>query len=98
MEIELSVEQKDIDSGTRNSSVACPIARALGRALCEQNIPFQGISVGPDECAVFPDGDRDVKFQRAGLPKIATAFIYLFDQGAKVEPITFSLELSPVGD
>jgi hypothetical protein len=74
----INVTQSDIQKGSRNNCVMCPIALAIRRA-----IPGSAVLVG---------GKRvDINGKNYDLPESARKFIYQFDNDTQVIPFSFTL-------
>lgn len=71
--------RQDIANGRKNCHSMCPIALALKR-----NFPHQKVLVGIEWLQVGP---KDYRCDRK-----AKDFIYSFDRGEEVKPVTVSLE------
>lgn len=79
MKKEITVTQEDIDSGTLDNGESCPIAQALIRMNYDDVFVDEQILTICDEKIV--------------LPLICTDFITNFDDGKKVQPFSFMLDL-----
>lgn len=80
-----SVTAEDISEGESCSCRGCPIARAIARVL----VPGVDVKVGPSVAALR---SRDVVWELL-LPSEAQRFIFRFDSGKPVEPLTFPLNV-----
>lgn len=79
-EIKITVLQEDIEWGVPRSACACPVARALGRAL-----GFGKVTVG-----ILNWEHTNFNVFRSGrIPDEVRNFILQFDAGVSVEPFTF---------
>lgn len=82
----IEVTQHDIDTGVRGTSLFCPIANAIRRALRAKRVSSGYLTV-----SVFPfEGDG----KNYPLPQEATDFAMAFDEGHKVEPMNFDMEFN----
>lgn len=76
--MKISVTQDDIDKGSRQCGYACPVAKAIMRALntIYVFVNYRTIRINTLEC---------------GLPNGVADFIRLFDGGQPVQPFEFEL-------
>jgi hypothetical protein len=81
----IEVTQEDIDAGKREDCRNCPIALAVKRA-CPN---WLNIAVSWQVEADTINGDP-IEIQ---LPQEAEDFVGMFDDGMKVQPFTFTLDL-----
>jgi hypothetical protein len=88
MATQISVTLDDIQHGERKSCTNCPVARAIGRHLPEW-VTLEAGALSLD----FYWPNSSIRIQ---TPSIAEKFIVDFDQGYKVKPISFMLDLDPV--
>lgn len=78
--MEITVTKKHIRNGRRFDKNHCPIAMAIKDASCDLVEDVDGINV-------------TVGFITYELPKIAQAFVVMFDGGQRVRPFSFKLPL-----
>lgn len=86
----LSVTAADIEAGRPRCATCCPIALAACRAL---GIPPDWVLVGAAGgglLSIRRRGTGQYERDRYWLPAPARAFIRAFDNGTRVEPITFT--------
>ena len=87
----VEVTEEDIDRGMRHDPHCCAVARGIHRAV--------GLHVG-DRVSV---GSRDCTIQwgkarfRGEIPDEVGQFIDAFDEGFKVKPFSFELDLIEAG-
>lgn len=86
MHLEIAVTQEDIAVGTPDSSLSCPVARAIKRATRAGLV-----SVDVDEIVIRfrPDGGPPIYLN---TPDEIIEFIDAFDSGEEVEPFGFNLD------
>lgn len=81
--LKVEVTTHDIKNGSRKSCEACPVARALKRALhYKKSVNVNNHSASIDEYK-----------KHAILPTKAQNFIRNFDDGFKVKPFSMTLEI-----
>ena len=85
----ICVTQEDIANGIPLDSGHCPIALAVLRACPALN---------PDDIAVDQFEVEIGEFGRVPLPDICNDFVSTFDDGRKVVPIEFDLDLPGLED
>lgn len=90
--IRVEVVDEDIREGERLSIRSCPIARAICRA---SGLSSEDISVTPTEVHFYVGVSG---IATSSLPEAARMFVWNFDKGNPVRPITFDLEVSEVAD
>lgn len=83
----VNVTQEDIDGARKCDSTNCAVAKAILHADIPQ---MKSVAVGPIIGYVYLEDDRDLFFR---LPAEVALFIRHFDQGKRVEPFSFELEL-----
>lgn len=84
MRLHVNVTQRDIDSGKRYVSHACPIARAIGR-----HNAISAVAVDVNTLTVYTP--RDYAEHLITLPSVAFYFRHDFDNGRPVAPFAFDL-------
>ena len=82
----VEVTQRDIDLGKRINSDRCPIALAVNRL-----VPGYVTVVNRTDITIFGPGPKHRQWRTFKTPAVMALFIAQFDRGAKVYPITFSL-------
>lgn len=82
MKIKINVTQKNIDEGGRCMALSCPIALALNNVF----VPDKMLST--NQYTFHTGNGIDYK-----LPPEVTKFINNFDDGKKVEPFSFVVEV-----
>ena len=80
--IVVKVTKKDIKEGVCGSPTLCPISRAVRRQT------KQRVYTDTDTLRVGRMGHGGRQYD---LPPVATDFIWEFDGGSKVKPITFTV-------
>lgn len=88
MEKTISVEQRHINAGHRDSCYFCPISLAIKEIIGD---PDEIIFVGETDYHRGYCGDKSNPIRK--LPKEARAFIRAFDAGRSVKPFSFVLDL-----
>ena len=78
----VQVTQDHIDNGCRGLMGSCPIALAVRELTGANNVLVL-------DCGVIADG-RD-----SGIPREAREFVRRFDNGEKVQPFDFEIDLVP---
>jgi hypothetical protein len=93
--VTITVTQDDIDAGVRCQGDACPVWRAVARAL-----PWPVVWVGPEGVCNYrparPDGfwDWDWGYEyQALLPEEAITWIASYDCGYEAGPFSFGLDV-----
>lgn len=106
----VDVTKADIQSGERENGKACPVARALNRALLNT---FEGAGVYPGDMGLYPHVHRfDITLRRRPslsppdervvwtwkLDSDIVAITRLFDETGWMDPFSFELEWPTVLD
>jgi hypothetical protein len=78
----VQMTQRDVDNGIPGDPCGCPVARALKRVFQDRRV-----SAGEGYIWVGPSSRR----MTWRTPGTVRYFISQFDQGQKVEPMTFTL-------
>jgi hypothetical protein len=93
MKYQISVTKGDIKRGRRLTSLSCPIAHAVNRALglTKRSTRYAGIGV---RLATIRTKKGTVL--RAQLPEEARGFITIFDASGKATPLKFELDFKKV--
>ncbi len=84
MRHKIFVTKKHIKKGKRRKMLSCPIALAL-----KQKFKDQEPEVSSEEVALWSNGDQ----QFYTLPQKAQKFVEDFDEGKKVKPFIFCLNI-----
>ena len=79
--IHVEVTQEDIEQASRASASTCPIARAVKRATGANRVTVYD--------AILIDGED---FEKYHTPPEAFEWLKRYDDGHKVEPISFTLK------
>lgn len=88
----IRVTAEDIRLGCRYAGTACPVARAIGRAIREANLGDISVNVCPDQIRLWPAFTGEYTLYE--IPYAARNFIMKFDHGRPVKPFEFELEVS----
>jgi hypothetical protein len=80
--VKVSVTKQHIKDGERGDNCGCPVALAL------KDLDFKDVLVSPDLISLTDDGDW------YPVSKKVYVFIRDFDEGLKVKPFSFTLDLT----
>ena len=81
----ITVTMQHIAAGVRDNCEQCPVALAIMKAFPDACC----VAVGPDTCTIETPGGGKADVE---LPESALRFIWDFDDGAAVQPFTFTVD------
>ena len=87
MKLLIEVNQNDIDNGVQGVSCKCPVARAIKRTM-----RIKGVEVNADYI-LLKSGKTSIE---CAVPASVMRFINIFDEGAKVKPFKFNLNIEGI--
>lgn len=91
MLLHVEVTSEDAKNGRVNSCTLCPVALAVNRALEKAGFTYKASVFTTEVC--FFESWKFTMHPNSRLPVAARDFIFRFDGGQDVEPISFDLEL-----